>query len=82
MSDTIIYDKRLLAHIVLEAETPLVISSGGKTTLTDSAILKDINGYPYIPGATIAGILRHCLGEEKAKDFFGLKDNSSFASEK
>lgn len=77
MSDTIIYDKRLLAHIVLEAETPLVISSGGKTTLTDSAILKDINGYPYIPGATIAGILRHCLGEEKAKDFFGLKEEKT-----
>lgn len=77
MSDTIIYDKRLLAHIVLEAETPLVISSGGKTALTDSAILKDINGYPYIPGTTIAGILRHCLGEEKAKDFFGLKDKKT-----
>lgn len=77
MSDTIIYDKRLLAHIVLEAETPLVISSGGKTALTDSAILKDINGYPYIPGSTIAGILRHCLGEEKAKDFFGLKDEKT-----
>ncbi|MDD7710800.1 MAG: RAMP superfamily CRISPR-associated protein [Alistipes sp.] len=77
MSDTIIYDKRLLAHIVLEAETPLVISSGGKTALTDSAILKDINGYPYIPGSTIAGILRHCLGEEKAKDFFGLKDKKT-----
>ena len=74
MSDTIIYDKRLLAHIVLEAETPLVISSGDKTTLTDSAILKDINGHPYIPGTTIAGILRHILGEEKAKDIFGLKD--------
>lgn len=77
MSDTIIYDKRLLAHIVLEAETPLVISSGRKTALTDSAILKDINGYPYIPGTTIAGILRHCLGEDKAKDFFGLKDKKT-----
>lgn len=76
MSDTI-YDKRFLAHIVLEAETPLVISSGEKTVLTDSAILKDINGYPYIPGATIAGILRHCLGEEKAKDFFGLKEEKT-----
>ena len=77
MKDTIIYDKRLLAHIVLEAETPLVISSGDKAVLTDSAILKDINGYPYIPGTTIAGILRHCLGEEKAKDFFGLKEEKT-----
>lgn len=76
MNDTI-YDKRFLAHIILEAETPLVISSGGKTVLTDSAILKDINGYPYIPGTTIAGILRHCLGEEKAKDFFGLKEEKT-----
>ena len=77
MNDTIIYDKRLLAHIVLEAETPLVISSGDKAVMTDSAILKDINGYPYIPGTTIAGILRHCIGEEKAKDFFGLKEEKT-----
>ena len=77
MNDTIIYDKRLLAHIVLEAETPLAISSGDKAVMTDSAILNDINGYPYIPGTTIAGILRHCLGEEKAKDFFGLKEEKT-----
>lgn len=68
------YDRRAIAHIVIEAESPLVISSGRKNELTDSAILKDINGLPYIPGSSIAGILRHAIGEEKARLFFGDKD--------
>lgn len=73
----IIYDKRILAHVVLEAVTPLVISSGNKSVLTDSPILKDLNGFPYIPGTSIAGILRHCVGEDKAKGFFGMKDGKT-----
>lgn len=68
------YDRRAIAHIVIEAESPLVISSGHKNELTDSAILKDINGLPYIPGTSIAGVLRHAIGEEKARLFFGNKD--------
>lgn len=73
----IIYDKRILAHVVLEAVTPLVISSGNKSVLTDSPILKDLNGFPYIPGTSMAGILRHCVGEDKAKGFFGMKDGKT-----
>lgn len=76
MSD-IKYDKRILAHIVMEAETPLSISSGDKTPLTDSPILKDVNGFPYIPGSSIAGVLRHALGEDKASLFFGFKDDKT-----
>lgn len=74
--DIIEYDRRILAHIVIEAETPLVISSGVKSVLTDSSILKDVNGFPYIPGTSIAGVIRHCLGEDKAKLFFGFKDKN------
>lgn len=69
------YDKRILARVVLEAETPLSIGSGVKTVLTDSPILKDVNGFPYIPGSSIAGVIRHSLGEDKAKLLFGFKDN-------
>lgn len=68
------YDRRAIAHIVIEAESPLVISSGHKNELTDSAILKDINGLPYIPGTSIAGVMRHAIGEEKARMFFGNKE--------
>lgn len=76
MSNTTIYDTRLQAHVVLEAETPLVIGSGRKTMLTDAAILKDINGFPYIPGTSIAGILSHALDEKTKGTFFGVKSTS------
>lgn len=76
MSD-IKYDKRIIAHIVIEAETPLVISSGGRTPSTDAPILKDVNGFPYIPGTSIAGVLRHTLGEDKARSFFGFKEDKT-----
>lgn len=76
MSNTTIYDARLQAHVLLEAETPLVIGSGRKTMLTDAAILKDVNGLPYIPGTSIAGILSHALDEKTKGTFFGVKSTS------
>lgn len=44
--------------------------------LTDAAILKDINGFPYIPGTSIAGILSHALDEKTKGSFFGVKSTS------
>ncbi len=67
------YDVRLQAHIVLEAETPLVIGSGRKSALTDATILKDVNGLPYIPGTSIAGVVRHIIDEGQDNEYFGLK---------
>lgn len=69
-----IYDKRILAYIVIEAETPIIIGSGAKKSLTDAEILKDVNGLPYIPGTSIAGVLRHGLDDELAAKFFGFHD--------
>ena len=69
------YDVRLQAHIVLEAETPLIIGSGNKNTLTDSSILKDVNGLPYIPGTSIAGVVRHLIDEEQQNGYFGIKSD-------
>ena len=67
-----IYDKRILAHIVIEAKTPIIIGSGAKNSITDAEILKDVNGLPYIPGTSIAGVLRHSIDEELAYKFFGF----------
>lgn len=53
-----------LARIILEAETPLHIGSGLGNVLTDSAILRDANGLPFISGTTLQGLLRHALGDE------------------
>lgn len=67
------YDVRLQAHVILEAETPLIIGSGNKNTLTDSTILKDVNGFPYIPGTSIAGVVRHLIDEKQQNGYFGIR---------
>lgn len=56
---------RFLARIIIEAKSPLNIGSGNKGIKTDSLVLRDINGLPFIPGTTIAGLLRHSLGKGK-----------------
>lgn len=69
------YTHRFLARFIIEAVTPLAVGSGNNNMMTDSSIVLDVNGLPYIPGTTIAGILRHAIGEEKAKAFFGKNDS-------
>ena len=58
---------RFLARIIIEAKTPLNIGSGNKGIKSDSLVLRDINGLPFIPGTTIAGLLRHTLGNDADK---------------
>ena len=58
---------RFLARIIIEAKTPLNIGSGNKSIKSDSLVLRDINGLPFIPGTTIAGLLRHTLGNDEDK---------------
>lgn len=60
---------RFLARIVIEAVSPLNIGSGEKGIKSDSLILRDVNGLPFIPGTTIAGLLRHSIiAERKANE--------------
>lgn len=63
-----------MARIIIEAKTPLNIGSGNKGIKSDSLVLRDINGLPFIPGTTIAGLLRHSITverkeNEKEKDY-------------
>ena len=53
------YNYRYLARIIIEATTPIVIKSGEKNILTDAVVLRDVNGLPYVPGTSIAGVVRH-----------------------
>ncbi|MDR0864063.1 MAG: RAMP superfamily CRISPR-associated protein, partial [Candidatus Symbiothrix sp.] len=73
MSDTK-YTHRYLARIVIEAITPLSIGSGQKDVISDAMVVLDINGFPYIPGTSLAGVIRHAIGENDAKEFFGYQD--------
>jgi CRISPR/Cas system CSM-associated protein Csm3 (group 7 of RAMP superfamily) len=57
---------RYIAHITVEAQTPLKVGSADSDFMKDSPIQKDWNGLPMILGTSIAGVLR--------KDFEGNDD--------
>lgn len=56
-----------IAHITLEADTPLKIGSNASDFIQDAPIQRDFNGLPMILGTSIAGVLR--------KDFNGNTDD-------
>jgi len=55
---------RFLARVIIEAKSPLNIGSGNRGIKSDSLVLRDVNGLPFIPGTTLAGLLRHALGKD------------------
>lgn len=75
--DNIRYTHRFLARIVVEAETPLAVGSGNHDVITDSLVATDVNGLPYIPATTIAGVFRSMTelqeGELAAARLFGFQ---------
>lgn len=52
---------RHLVQITLEAVAPLRIGSGEKGIKTDALVIRDVNGLPFIPGTTLAGLIGHAL---------------------
>ncbi len=62
------YTHRFVARFVLEAVTPLAIGSGEKDLLTDALVVRDVNGLPYIPGSSLAGVLRHASNDENGEN--------------
>lgn len=60
MANTII---KYIARFLLEAETPLFVGSGNSTLLKDALVQKDANGFPMIPGTSLAGVLRHSFSK-------------------
>lgn len=62
------YVIRFVSRIILEAQTPLAVGSGKKSLLTDAVVATDINGLPFIPATSLAGVIRSACG---------LKDDSS-----
>lgn len=72
MGKTII---KYIARFLIEAETPLFVGSGQSTLLKDALVQKDANGFPMIPGTSLAGVLRHGFSKtpesEKLTKLFG-----------
>jgi CRISPR/Cas system CSM-associated protein Csm3 (group 7 of RAMP superfamily) len=66
------------AFITLECATPLSVKADEADLTLDSRIVRDVNGYPIIPGTSIAGVLRsvarqcNTKGETLEKQLFGF----------
>lgn len=70
------YRYRQIARITVEAASPLAIGTGNKHILTDAPVARDVNGLPYIPATSIAGVLRHALDIKEGMDtVFGFHDS-------
>ena len=69
---TTTYNTRLIARVTIEATTPLAIDSGKKSILTDATINRDANDLPFIPGTTLAGLIRHAIDEKLADRLMGF----------
>lgn len=78
------YTHRTLMRVVIEAEGPLALGTGAKDIVTDSLVALDVNGFPYIPGTSIAGVLRHAMvAQNENSDLWGYqgKKNNGHGSE-
>ncbi len=67
---------RQIAHIIIEADTPLKVGSNASDFLQDSPIQRDWNGLPMILGTSLAGVLRKDFDEKLRDEVFG-KENGS-----
>lgn len=75
MTDTR-YTYRHIVRLMVEAATPLAVGTGKSCDiLTDAPVAKDVNGLPYIPATSIAGVLRHAMGYADKDNSFGYLDN-------
>ena len=72
-----VIDYRFLARIIIEAATPLAVHSGEKVVQTDAIVIRDVNGLPYIPGSSIAGVIRHAWKDagNDVDQLFGFQKN-------
>lgn len=70
------YKYRYLARVIVEAKTPLMVGSGMKDIVSDALVATDVNGLPYIPGTSIAGVVRSLLDPQKEDTMFGFQNNN------
>lgn len=68
--------------VTIEFTTPFLIGAGESDHLHDDVFQVDANGLPCIPGATLAGILRHAFADggdpataEACRRLFGYQDS-------
>lgn len=71
-----VYQYRCIARVLVEAESVIAVGTGDRKVFTDSPIARDVNGLPYIPATSIAGIVRHALCiQDGEPSIFGYHDS-------
>lgn len=74
--------KKIYYRIEFTLNSAMSVGSG-KNSHSDGDIIRDAQGFPFIPGSSLAGIYRSFLGEETAGKYFGpLKLNEKKLQEK
>lgn len=57
-----------LLRVTIEMTTASIVTAGEAGGVVDAVFVTDANGLPYIPGTSIAGVLRHALAGEGDPD--------------
>lgn len=77
--------KRFLAHVIIEAKTPLKVGGGKNDLFLDAPVQRDWNGLPMILGTSVAGILRRAFEDNidkgAANEIFGTRREEENKSE-
>ena len=61
-------NKIKIARVLVETATPLAVGTGESNILTDSEVIVDVNGLPYIPGTSLTGVIRNTIKDAPAVD--------------
>jgi len=71
-----------LGMVTFQFETPFMVGASENDHLFDSVFVTDANGLPCIPGASLAGVLRHALAEggdpqreQRCREVFGHQES-------
>lgn len=75
---------KYIARFMVETLSALAIGAGRDGLLNERLIAKDANGLPYLPGTSIAGVVRHELPRNEEVDrlfgFQSIKENEGSGS--
>lgn len=75
------YTHRFIARVIIEANSPIAIGKGEKDIVSDSLVIKDMNGLPYIPGTALAGVTRSLCPKNLVNKIFGDNGDNGTGSE-
>jgi len=79
MKNTIKY----IARFIVETASPIAVGAGEKGLLVDRLIGRDANKLPYIPGTSLAGVIRHTIAknsnysENEIQRLFGFQEQKN-----